>query len=105
MCSHTGWPAGHAWLLAEDGSGQLVSSHLWHLDDREAFRTFREATEAMRFSRGEGLPGRVLGTGQPAWMTSSTMRSATIDARFEPRSASPRPRADGVEACGDAGTQ
>ena len=34
FCRHTGWPVGHAYLLAD---GELVTSRTWHLDDPERF--------------------------------------------------------------------
>lgn len=45
---------------------------LWHLDERERFETFRKVTEAMPLGRGEGLPGRVLASGKPAWIIDVT---------------------------------
>jgi PAS domain S-box-containing protein len=64
VCAHTGWPVGHAYFMEGDG---LVSSGLWHGAD--GFAAFRAATELTRFAAGEGLPGRVLETGRPAWRT------------------------------------
>ena len=68
VCEYTGWPVGHVYLPAE-GTDQLVSAPVWHLDDPGAFRLFKTVTEASRFAPGEGLPGRVLTTGEPAWIT------------------------------------
>jgi GAF domain-containing protein len=68
VCGQTGWPVGHAYLLAEDGTGALVPTTLWHLDTPERFATFRQVTEAMRLPPGMGLPGRVLASGKPAWI-------------------------------------
>jgi PAS domain S-box-containing protein len=62
----TGWPMGHAYLV--DGAGALVSSGVWHLRDPGSFARFRAVTAATRFVRGEGLPGRVLATGQSVWV-------------------------------------
>jgi signal transduction histidine kinase len=68
VCGQTGWPVGHAYLLADDGTGALVPTALWHLDAPERFATFRQVTEAMRLGPGAGLPGRVLASGKPAWI-------------------------------------
>ena len=65
VCSYTGWPVGHACLV--DAAGGLVSGRIWHLDGAERYASFRAASEAARFAAGEGLPGRVLATGEPAW--------------------------------------
>ena len=70
VCAHTGWPVGHAYLLAADGSGALTPTTLWHFGGPpERFKNFRAVTEATRFERGVGLPGRVLDSGKPAWIT------------------------------------
>jgi PAS domain S-box-containing protein len=66
VCAHTGWPVGHAWLPAP--GGELASTGIWHLDDPERFRGFREVSEAMRFAPGTGLPGEVLAARQPVWV-------------------------------------
>jgi glucose-6-phosphate-specific signal transduction histidine kinase len=31
VCRQTGWPVGHAYLVADDGTGVLVPTALWHL--------------------------------------------------------------------------
>src|SRR5215470_5195392 len=32
ICAYTGWPVGHVYLATPDGSGQWMSSPIWHLD-------------------------------------------------------------------------
>ncbi len=72
VCSNTGWPVGHAYMLAGDGSGELFSTKLWHLDEPEEFKTFKKVTEECRFAPGIGLPGRVLLSGKPEWIIDVT---------------------------------
>src|SRR5688500_12286332 len=67
VCRATGWPVGH--VLQLDDAGQLVSAALWHVEDKRRFDTFREVTSQMRFPPGIGLPGRVLSSGRPHWIT------------------------------------
>ncbi len=68
VCAHMSWPVGHAWLLAP--SGELLSARIWHLaEPAERFRSFRAASEGARFARGVGLPGRVLASGEPLWVS------------------------------------
>lgn len=67
VCAHTGWPVGHAYML-EESAEELAPSGIWHLDDPQQFETFRKVTEATRFASGIGLPGRVLASGEPAWI-------------------------------------
>jgi PAS domain S-box-containing protein len=66
ICAHTGWSVGHAHLV--DARGKLVSTGVWHIDDPAQQGGFREATEAIEFTPGMGLPGKVLQTGLPAWI-------------------------------------
>ncbi|MGH7411772.1 MAG: hypothetical protein ACREJ6_12030, partial [Candidatus Methylomirabilis sp.] len=41
VCAHTGWPVGHAYLLANDGA--LAPVPVWHLADPARFAPFRTA--------------------------------------------------------------
>ena len=68
VCAHTGWPVGHAYLLAEASTPALVPTTIWYLGDCDRFDAFRTMTEATRFQSGAGLPGRVLAAGTPAWI-------------------------------------
>ncbi|HSA79832.1 MAG TPA: response regulator [Geminicoccaceae bacterium] len=72
VCAQTGWPVGHAYMLADEQSGELVTSLVWHLGDAERFEAFRRVTEAARCAPGVGLPGRVSKSGRPAWITDVT---------------------------------
>lgn len=90
ICAYTGWPIGHAYVRAADGSDRLDSTAIWHLDDPDRLRRFVEATEAMPMPRGVGLPGRVLSSRRPAWIV-----DVTADANF--------PRAEAARACGLGG--
>ncbi|KUJ85701.1 hypothetical protein AVO45_01560 [Ruegeria marisrubri] len=67
ICTLTGWPVGHVYLLDEE-QGDLAPSDVWHLQDPEAFRVFHEVTQKTRFAAGVGLPGRVFESGEPAWI-------------------------------------
>ncbi len=80
VCAFTGWPIGHAYILDKDNPEMLNPSKLWHIDDPVRFKVFRNVTEETTFKKGIGLPGRVLDTGNPAWI-----KDVTIDPNF-PRS-------------------
>jgi hypothetical protein len=67
VCKHTGWPIGHVYRV-DPGGDSLSPTTLWHIDDAEQFRTFRDVTERTPFDRGTGLPGRVLADGKPHWI-------------------------------------
>ena len=71
VCVHTTWPVGHAYLL-DASCGDLLPTTNWNTGQPTQFAPFRRATEEMTFSKGVGLPGRVLATGGPAWITDVT---------------------------------
>jgi len=72
VCTHAGWPVGHIYLTTEPGSDRLVPTPIWYLADQRNFQTFREITENTPLNLGEGLPGRVLSSGKPAWIIDVT---------------------------------
>ncbi|HKC93735.1 MAG TPA: GAF domain-containing sensor histidine kinase [Nitrospira sp.] len=72
VCADTGWPVGHVYFLSEDGTGELASGKLWHLESPERFKRFRDMTEVTDFKAGVGLPGQVLSSGKPLWVTDIT---------------------------------
>jgi PAS domain S-box-containing protein len=72
VCAHTGWPVGHVYTLTEDGTGGLVPTTIWHLDHPERYATFRAVTETTSIASGAGLPGRVVASGKPTWITDVT---------------------------------
>jgi signal transduction histidine kinase len=69
ICEYTGWPIGHVYLRSSDDPDQLIPSRIWSVDDIQTFRDFEAITEQTTFRRGEGLPGRVLASGGPVWVT------------------------------------
>ncbi len=65
---YTGWPVGHAFHVAGEPP-VLEPSGIWSGGDDEAHRSFRQVTSQVAFRSGEGLPGRVLESGQPTWIS------------------------------------
>lgn len=65
VCGYLGWPVGHAYVRRD---GALLPTELWHLARPGVYEPFRELTAATLLLEGQGLPGRVLATGQPAWI-------------------------------------
>ncbi len=72
VCEATGWPVGHAYFRHEESIDILYPTDNWHLDDPAKFRTFRKVTEETIFEPGVGLPGRVMKSGEPAWIIDVT---------------------------------
>jgi len=74
VCELTGWPVGHVCLPDADDPDRLVTTDIWHVgeedgaDSESAFAKLRQATESLRFGRGEALPGQIWESGEPAWV-------------------------------------
>ena len=77
ICTHAGWPVGHAYLLPDQTSSWLEPAKVWYLEDPSRFDTFRKISEATPFGPGMGLPGRVLVSRKPEWII-----DVTKDANF-----------------------
>jgi signal transduction histidine kinase len=63
-------------LVRPEGSGELVSSGIWHADDPERAQAFRAESEGRSFGAGVGLPGRVLASGRAEWVDDFTAEPA-----------------------------
>ena len=72
VCEITGWPVGHVYLPVQDGTGELASSTIWHLDDAAKFEAFQRVTIATRCPPGVGLPGKVLAEKRAIWIPDVT---------------------------------
>ncbi len=72
ICTLTKWPVGHVYFRSDEQTDLLTSSGLWHLDNSQEFHTFKTLTEQTTFSKGIGLPGRVLGQGRASWIPDIT---------------------------------
>ncbi|HEX2252096.1 MAG TPA: PAS domain-containing protein [Thermoanaerobaculia bacterium] len=68
ICAFGGWSAAHLYQVAGDDPGRLLSTDLWHLDDPKGYRSLVEATRGRVLAVGEGLPGRVLESGEAEWI-------------------------------------
>ena len=67
VCAHTGWPVGHAYALAGDGTGGLVPTAVWQLAPRALRRLPRGDRGGGRRSRALACPAGSLASGRPAW--------------------------------------
>ena len=50
ICRLTRWPVGHAYVLADDGTDDLLPTGIWHVDHPDQWHRFRAMTEAGPFS-------------------------------------------------------
>jgi PAS domain S-box-containing protein len=66
VCQQTGWPIGHS-LLVSPSTGLLESVN-WHITDEQRYHRFQDQAIGHGVDSGEGLPGRVMATGNSAWI-------------------------------------
>ncbi len=67
ICAHTQWTLGHAYLVNPKRPDHLLPSQIWHSAAPTAVEAFQQLTGQTSYSRGEGLPGRVLAIAAPVW--------------------------------------
>jgi PAS domain S-box-containing protein len=79
ICGTLGWEAGSLWLV--DGDARVIRCVATRSVASAPLATFDDATRALALQPGEGLPGRVWASGEPAWIP-----DVSQDANF-PRSA------------------
>ena len=69
ICGYTGWALGHAYACRLEGNAEAVPTGVCYVDGSERFEPFLAVTAGTRFPSGVGLPGRVLLSGEAAWIT------------------------------------
>jgi signal transduction histidine kinase len=67
ICRFMNWGVGHIYWVGADQDA-LTSSGIWHGLDGGQYEDFRQTTLDIQLSRGRGLPGRVLASGEPLWV-------------------------------------
>ena len=72
VCEFAEWPLGHLYLAAENPSDGLVPTQCWYVENPGQFDTFQKITQETPLEEGVGLPGRVLLSGEPAWIIDVT---------------------------------
>jgi PAS domain S-box-containing protein len=68
ICQITGWPVGHAFVVPPGNPNLLHSSGVWVESKNGVAAQLRAATNAITFTPGLGLPGRILQSGEPLWI-------------------------------------
>ncbi len=64
-----GCPVGIAYILTESRKPELASPGIWHIAGGPGFELFRRAIQSARFAPGVSLPGRVLASAKPEWIS------------------------------------
>jgi PAS domain S-box-containing protein len=71
VCTNLGWMLGEFWKPTADNSALRIEA-MWpepRGEPRGPVAAFLDASRHTGFRRGEGLPGRVWGSAEPAWIT------------------------------------
>jgi len=75
ICKYTGWEIGHAYAISENNPDLLKPTEVWSLEKVIPFMDFCSITKKTDFTRGVGLPGRVLASCKPHWIEDVTKDS------------------------------
>lgn len=73
ICAITGWPVGHAFVISPGNEKVLRSSGVWVEAETGMATLLRDATERLTFGQGVGLPGTILASGEPQWVTDTDL--------------------------------
>ncbi len=68
VAQYAGWPVGHVYEPADDGTGDMVPANIWYLENPGEYKAFQVVTAATRFAPGVGLPGRAFSSKQATWI-------------------------------------
>lgn len=68
ICEYADWFIGHVYLRAEDESGDMVSSGIWHCAGAEGSDDLRNASLKARFPPHQDIIWKVVETGEPVWI-------------------------------------
>lgn len=77
----TDWPVGHVYVPDSEGNS-LISTDIWHFEDERQSELLRSKLENLAFARGQGLPGRIWETRQPAWIPDARADTTLIRSRI-----------------------
>ncbi len=80
LCKYTKFPVGHVYI--SDSNGILIPSSIWYFDQNDRYDIFKKVTESTTFAIGIGLPGRVLKSGKPAWISDLSKDTNFIRAKL-----------------------
>lgn len=69
ICRLSAWPVGHAFTVVGKNPGELVSTGIWHESEPGLADRMRKATAEIDWAEGIGLPGTILATGEPVWLS------------------------------------
>lgn len=80
ICQNLGWEVGAVWEV-DPSSETIHCVGVWRLDE-STYGEFDEATRKMVFDKGAALPGSVLESGRPEWITDVAKSPNFLRAEF-----------------------
>ena len=80
ICEALQWDVGVFWMLAP-AANVLRCVEVWHAPGVD-IGAFADASRALTFAAGIGLPGRVWASGSPAWISVETLEANFVRAPF-----------------------
>ncbi len=69
VCRYTGWPVGHAYLVSGEENNKLVTTKTRYAGENGDTDLLRQFSDSIRKAAAYGLPGRVLRTKRPTWVS------------------------------------
>lgn len=69
LCQHEKWPIGHIYIIDEEDKKTFISSNIWYHDESIEIQKLKDVTQLTTFKVGELLPGIVLQTKKPYWIS------------------------------------
>ncbi|WP_224337048.1 PAS domain S-box protein [Haloprofundus halobius] len=75
VCEWTDWVVGQAWVLTDDTTAERLPAA--YVEDSE-YVPFEESSRDFTFAPGEGIPGRVIESGESVWFPDVTDVSETV---------------------------
>lgn len=76
----TEWPVGHVYVPDAEGNS-LVSSGIWHFEDGSESDLLKSKLGNLAFARGQGLPGQIWESAEPAWIADASAESKLLRGR------------------------
>ncbi len=81
VCHVKSWAIGHAFLLSDDGSNELLPSDVWHCEGQGDYEALKIFVMANSFIASQDMPGQILASGEPAYI--SRKSNEPLDAYVE----------------------
>jgi PAS domain S-box-containing protein len=69
VCKFIDWPVAHVYVVEQEEPDELISTRIWRTENPDRIAPFLRLTESLNLRKGVGLPGSVLQTRAPEWLS------------------------------------